>query len=515
MYSLRCLILYGQTWVTFDYNMCRYVLHLTKLRTQRLIRCPQHSQMVPFLVNLCQVFLLLFWLLVTRCMWLSESQDMRQSDERDIHTETRNQTLMHQKDFPCLRWRWFRNQPSQHSRHRQHLMLCPQRTRNILKLGTSWTWELETFWGRPSGFLFLMRWQWDKLNLRTRWAPTTGGGRSFGSGRCAYFAVQISLWTGPSMRLVCLRSWLRWHVDRIWSDHETSWTLFYETLWSFMTLCWFFSRKDPFQLCLCYSGYFDMVWLSMFSSLTVADTRQCRLVHHNRQYFLAVNGCVVSPLCSWSRLVLGHLAQIWCINPGDMWRKLTSPLCSNMASETICVLVELPNPVLLYGIATPGKLLFHVFWGYKIMFWLFLTHELFFQGQPAPMGGMGGPRAQRQKVCAVWSPKSRAKIGNGPGLAAPMGQWAPKLDRREWVKMVKACEFPIWHIWIHMEGWTDEHQLFHINSHVFLDFGVILGYLDFGVTQISKQRSGFTWPWSNRIQNSSEKHGSGGMWGLR
>lgn len=33
----------------------------------------------------------------------------------------------------------------------------------------------------------------------------------------------------------------------------------------------------------------------MFSSLTVADTRQCRLVHHNRQYFLAVNGCVVSP----------------------------------------------------------------------------------------------------------------------------------------------------------------------------------------------------------------------------
>lgn len=28
----------------------------------------------------------------------------------------------------------------------------------------------------------------------------------------------------------------------------------------------------------------------------------------------------------------------------------------------------------------------------------------------------------------------------------------------------------------------------------FLDFGVILGYLDFGVTQISKQRSGFTWP---------------------
>ena len=269
-----------------------------------------------------------------------------------------------------------------------------------------------------------------------------------------------------------------------------------------MTLCWFFSRKDPFQLCLCYSEYFDM-WLSMFSSLTVADTRQCRLVHHSRQYFLAVNGCVVSPLCSWSRLVLGHLAQIWCINPGDMWCKLTSPLCSNMAPETLCVLVELPNPVLLYGIATPGKLLFQsfpCFLGVQNHVLIISDSWVVLPGTASTNGRHGrASRSASKGVCSL-GPKIECKTRQWPrfgGSYGPMGTQVGQAGMGQngeslWVSNMA-----------HMDIWRDE--LMNINYFT-LKFTCFFSRFwgEWGTwilnTQISKQRMVNKWPWSNRIQ---------------
>ena len=160
------------------------------------------------------------------------------------------------------------------------------------------TWEFETFWDfwdRSSGFLMFFvpnevtMGQAELANqmgayYRRSMAEHGGALEPLCGFRC------LPLWTGPSMRLVCLRSWLHWHVDQIWmmwSDHETSWTLFLET-WNFMThFAVILELQRPFSTMLVPLWVF---WCdSMFSSLPVADTRPCRLAHHNRQYLLAVS----------------------------------------------------------------------------------------------------------------------------------------------------------------------------------------------------------------------------------
>ena len=132
----------------------------------------------PKTVNLCQVFLLLVWLLVTRCIWLSlkTGNQMKGHAHKDQTMFWALQTLMrlsyiiiHQKGCLVFVEGDFATSPASTAGTGNTWCFGLREVSNL----RSWNMLRQTPW-----FLFQMKWQWEKQNQLTRWAPTEAEQRS-------------------------------------------------------------------------------------------------------------------------------------------------------------------------------------------------------------------------------------------------------------------------------------------------------------------------------------------------